>query len=262
MQLQILNSAIAANNPPVAAKATATITTVAVANILEGENFAIQDADGQSCVFVFTKTAGVYVDRGFGGPRHPVSLVGAVTADDVRDRIITAVNECAHVQITATSGGAATVTLTQDRFAAPLQANTATVENVVNAGFVITAFSGGTLSGTDIRRLRGSRDDHTPADKMSLILRSTAGSGVMTVSAKMWGFNLGVGMWTPLGPAATDANRGAINGAVAIGELAAPADLLEFSDLIDGLFAMDYAYLEITAIGGTATAVSAWLVSP
>lgn len=260
MQLQILNGAIATNAPPVAVKAAASITTIVAANILEGETFALQGADGGCTVFVFTKTAGVYVDRGYGAPRHPVSLIGAVTADDVRDRIITAVNEDSATLIVASSGGAATVALTQGRFGPT--GNTVTAETVANAGFVVTNFAGGLFSGVDIQMLRADRNLGTPADRMSLIIRSTAGSGVMTVTAKLWGWNYAVGAWSPVGSSTTDANRGLVNLATAIGELAAPADQLNFADTVDGLFAMDRAYLEVVAIGGTATAVSAWLVRP
>lgn len=259
MIVQLFNGVTAANNPPVATKATASITTVAAASIIDGETFALVDASGSTCVFVFQKTA-TFTDPGRGSPRMPVNIIAAVTADDVRDAIITAVNNCPAVQITAASGGAATVALTQDRFGP--DGNTVTVESVVNAGFVITSFSGGTLSGADITTLRRDRATAMPSDKMAVIARSTAGSGVMTMTLKMWGFRADVGAWVPFGSSTTDANRGLLNAATAIGELAAPADQLLYSDVIDGMWSFERAYLEVVAIGGVATAISAWLVRP
>lgn len=232
------------------------MTTVAFANIVDGETFALTDADGSSCVFVFQKTT-TYTDRGYGGPRHPVNISAAVTDDNVRDVVITAVNECAHVQITASSGGTATVTLTQDRYGAA--GNTKTAESVANGTFALGNFASGALPGVDIKPLRFDRPTSLPSDKMVVILRSTAGSGTMTVTARLWGFRADVGTWVPIGSSATADNRGVINLASAIAETTAPADQLRYADVVDAMWAFERAYLEITAIGGTATAVSAWL---
>jgi hypothetical protein len=85
--------------------------------------------------------------------------------------------------------------------------------------------------------------------KLRVALRSTAGSGVMTVTARLWQ-RLGALGWVP---------SESLNAGAAIAE--AGTDLLAHSDEFDTLEGADRFYLEITAIGGTATAVTGYLVS-
>lgn len=258
--VQLLTAATATNGVPAAVRATCAITTDTKANLAAGDKFVLIDAEGGACSFVFSKAAGDYTDTGVGGPREKVDISSAVSADDVRDAIITAVNASAYVLITASSGGAGTVTLTQDRYGTA--GNTTTSKTSSSGTFAITSFTSGALAGVDIRSLHYDRAMARPLDKMGIIVRSTAGSAVMTVTLKLWGFRMDVGAWVPVGSSTTDANRGLLNAATAIGELAAPGDTLAYSDMVDGLYIFDRAYLEITAIGGTSTAVSAWLVRP
>lgn len=99
------------------------------------------------------------------------------------------------------------------------------------------------------------------AKKATLLVASTAGSGTMTVTIRLWGYNLTTAVWHPLGPgtaAAPDAARGVINAGNAIGEVA--ADKIQHAEIVDNLNAFAKIYAEISAIGGTSTAVSAWLV--
>ncbi len=95
-------------------------------------------------------------------------------------------------------------------------------------------------------------------DRGTIAVKSTAGSGTMTVTLKLWGYVAPLEAWVPLGTHATDATRGVLNQGVAIGEVV--ANSLEFAELVDGLSTFSRLYLEITAIGGTSTAVSAWLI--
>jgi hypothetical protein len=95
-------------------------------------------------------------------------------------------------------------------------------------------------------------------DKAALVIASTAGSGTMTATFRIWGrVPMGSGIWVPLGPGA-DATKGVINLETAIGETG--ADTLRHTEMIENLALFDRLYLEITAIGGTSTAVTAWLV--
>jgi len=95
-------------------------------------------------------------------------------------------------------------------------------------------------------------------DVMSLLLFSTAGSGTMTVTCKLWGHTpLSSGQWLPIGTGA-DTTKGTINAGAAIGETS--ADKLVHSEVIQVMGHFDRIYLEITAIGGTSTAVIAYLV--
>ena len=82
-------------------------------------------------------------------------------------------------------------------------------------------------------------------DQATLFVRSTAGSGVMTVTVRLWGFNLELDRWFDLG---------LLNGGVAIGEC--QADQISYAEGVMGLRGFDRLYAEVTAIAGTATAVS------
>jgi hypothetical protein len=95
-------------------------------------------------------------------------------------------------------------------------------------------------------------------DRAVLALASTAGSGTMTVTARLWGkLPMASGIWVPLGPGA-DATKGQINSVAAIGETG--SDTLRHSEVVENLALFERLYLEITAIGGTSTSVTAWLV--
>lgn len=91
-------------------------------------------------------------------------------------------------------------------------------------------------------------------------IASTAGSGTMTATFKWWGYWYCSAVWAPVGAHATAASRGLLNLASAVDET--QADLLRHAEVVSIPWGMDRTYLEITAIGGTATAVSAWLVLP
>ena len=91
-----------------------------------------------------------------------------------------------------------------------------------------------------------------------LLLYSTAGSGTMTCTARLWGYHpIGEGMWFPMG-AGADATKGVINATVAMGETA--ADKIRHMETVALPGFVSRLYLEVTAIGGTSTAVTAELV--
>lgn len=94
-------------------------------------------------------------------------------------------------------------------------------------------------------------------DRALLFLRSTAGSGTMTVTCKLWGYNTLQATWFPLGVHATAATKGIINGGNAIAETG--TDVIGHCEEVTSLRRIDRVYLEITAIGGTATAITAVL---
>jgi len=91
-------------------------------------------------------------------------------------------------------------------------------------------------------------------DEAILMVASTAGSGTMTVTVKLWAYSTAISEWMPLG---IGPNNGVINGGNALAE--SSADAIAHTEPIDGLFAFDRLYAEVTAIGGTATAISCWL---
>lgn len=124
------------------AKATAAITTVAAASIVDGDYFTLCDGVN-TVVFGFKKTASYAVPA----TRVTLDITGATTAANVRDVIIPAVNNSV-LDVTAVSGGAATVSLTNDNqnISAALQNNTNNSENVANVGFAVTDFAGAAAS--------------------------------------------------------------------------------------------------------------------
>jgi hypothetical protein len=97
-----------------------------------------------------------------------------------------------------------------------------------------------------------------PPARMVLAIASTAGSGTMTATFRLWGYlPVGGGLWVPLGPGG-DTAKGVLNLEAAIGETS--ADSIRHAEVIENPGMFQRLYLEITAIGGTATAVTAWFV--
>lgn len=118
------------------------------------------------------------------------------------------------------------------------------------------ATAGVALRGQQPGRSRKHRWYHQPSGV--LVLKSTAGSGVMTVTIKMWGYSPHTAAWHPLGSSATEADRGKLNDKNAIDEDG--ADVLTHAEPITGLGAFTRLYAEITAISGTSTAVTLQLL--
>jgi hypothetical protein len=372
MKIQLLSAATAVSGKPTATpygtitvvaksnlvasvKASGSITTVAVANLLDGETFTVNDGVNAATTFEFKVTAPHTVTPG----NVAVDVTADTTADNVRDRIITAVNGVATLDITAADGGAATVDLTNDLGGAA--GNTTSAETVANATFAVTDMEDG-VDGETVRIIDGSGNDVTfefdhdgdglhsgntevdisaattqeevrnalktaidavvtaedlvlttanisttgirltiakglegvitetvanagfvvtpkidrtrgaplrkgssvgdglrTEDEALLLLRSTAGSGTMTCTGKLWGYSRLTTEWHPLGTGAAAADKGLINDGYALGET--DADLIQHSEIVKGIVGFDEALLELTAIGGTSTAISAWLVS-
>jgi len=124
-------------------------------------------------------------------------------------------------------------------------------------GFPLSGMGGGTeTSGV---ATNPSRSYNVPlTGQCAFVLESTAGSATMTVTIKCWVYSNAVAEWMPYGGHVTAATRGLLNGGNAIDEVA--ANKLLHSELIAGLRNFDRIYFEVTAIGGTSTAVDAWLV--
>lgn len=95
-------------------------------------------------------------------------------------------------------------------------------------------------------------------DRVSLVVKSTAGSGTMTCTLKLWGYSPGAAAWIPLGTHATAASKGLLNQGNAIPE-GPSADSITHAEPVYQIFDFARIYLEITVIGGTSTAITAWL---
>ncbi len=89
-------------------------------------------------------------------------------------------------------------------------------------------------------------------DKIRVGVRSTAGTGTMTVTLRVW--LRAAGFWFR----AKDlhASSAAPGAAVAIAETS--ADAIQYSEEVSGIACADRIYLEITVIAGTNTAVTGY----
>jgi hypothetical protein len=113
----------------------------------------------------------------------------------------------------------------------------------------------GATAGLDMNLV--ARADNERPESVSLVIASTAGSATMTATFKLWGYCPGAADWVPLGPHKTATSKGLINFGNAVTEHA--ADALRHAETVNQIFDFSRVYLEITAIGGTSTAVTAWL---
>ncbi len=92
-------------------------------------------------------------------------------------------------------------------------------------------------------------------DEAYVLVKSTDGSGTMTVTVKLWGWYDTVSAWAPLGIGST---KGVLNDGTAIAE--ETADNIVHVESLSGLTQLQRVYAEITAIGGTSTAIDVFLV--
>ena len=93
----------------------------------------------------------------------------------------------------------------------------------------------------------------------SIMIRSTAGSGAMDVTIRIWGYTAALAVWTPLGTHATATSKGVINEGNAMGE--PTTDVLRHAEPIYQFGDFDRLYAEVVSINGTSTAVSVWIVA-
>lgn len=196
-------------------------------------------------------------------------LIGA-TASDSCDNLIAAITGAAgsgslygsltvaSTQVTAAAGASDTVVVTALQAYEGLLGEFATTETMTAGSWGATtlilqgaAATNGAPSGL-VGFVRP-----TYVDQAVLLLKSTAGSGTMTVTCKLWGYSIQTATWYPLGTGATAANKGLINEGNAIGETG--TDVIAHAEPVSSLFAFERLYLEITSIGGTGTAIAAYL---
>lgn len=93
--------------------------------------------------------------------------------------------------------------------------------------------------------------------EMHAVVISTAGSVTMTATIKVWGYVDATVGWVPDGTGA-DTDKGKLNAGTALGETS--ADSIKHSEVRTFLGHYKRVYFEITAIGGTSTAVTGYLV--
>jgi len=148
-------------------KGTATMTMDTKANHPDGETFTLDDGFHPAVVFEID-TTGDGITLG----RQRVKADLAVTADDMRDAVILAVNECDEpLDITASIQGSGVVLLTNDRGGA--LGNTTIVHTITAPGFGKTDFASGSSTGeTGDKGL-----DNFPIQAIGLATGVACGSG-------------------------------------------------------------------------------------
>lgn len=124
--------------------ATGTLQAVTQALTLDGETFVISDGT-TSKTFEFDKAG-----DGVTGGRVAVNITGAVSAVDVANAMISAINGVGY-NILASSGVSGLVNLVNK--VPGVAGNVTITDTVANAGFTSTGMSGGTASGTLLARV-------------------------------------------------------------------------------------------------------------
>ncbi len=136
----------------------------------------------------------------------------------------------------------------------------AVTDTIVGESFVVeilasaTAANGipsGATAGVDVSLFR--KLGFLP-DKIRVGVKSTAGSGTMTVTLRTWLYAGGV--WFVAKPHV--ASSATPQTAVAIAETS--ADAIAYSEVVTGVSSAARIYLEIVAIGGTLTAVTGYAI--
>jgi hypothetical protein len=255
--VRLLTDATATIAAPTAVRRVVTITTVAAASLVDGDRFTVQDRTGAIKVFHFDKDGSVPT---FPANQIRVDVSAALTADQVRDALIAAINTNG-IDAVASSGGAATVTVTSNEPGA----DTLTVtENVANAGFIVAVTTAGTF-GTATPAVAptvslGAIAARTGAsdiiDGVAKVWSSDAATGVAkSVTLRLWGYDPRSRVFLPAGPgqaAAPDAPRGVLNLGQAIGEIAAGDDYIRYYETLrESLRGFSHLAVEVVAIANT-----------
>ena len=109
----------------------------------------------------------------------------------------------------------------------------------------------GSSAGLDLSTYGGA---FAKIELAELEVYSTAGSDTMTVTLRLWGYDATADVWFPVGTGA-DATKGVLNNGAAIGETG--SNTIRHTEPLYDLHVYSRLYLEITAIGGTATSITA-----
>jgi hypothetical protein len=267
MRKKIFSGTGAVNTARPIGCARGTITTVAVANLVDAETFTITDGYGVAWVFEFDVN-GTGVTAG----RIQVNVSTDTTDAHVKDRIITAINSATLTvagkkevfTVEAVSGGTAVVNLRAT--VSGTDWNKTITETVVDAGFTVTGMSGAigavsTYAADKFILIERPHPFQSGQEDAGIIeLFSTVGSGVMTIPGLvLWGRSRHTGEAHPIG-VGDNTTRGRLNSGIIIDEIG--TDDLHFMESISGLSECDAVYLQPTAaFGGTITAIDAYLAS-
>jgi hypothetical protein len=236
-RLVLLDGVAAANGAPTAVQATGTITTVASANLAEGDYFVVDDGR-RRVYFEFTKGGA----SGFvsGQPLVRIDVSAVLAAAAVKALIIAAING-AGLDITASDGGGAVTNLTHNLYGA--DGNRPVIEHVADAGFTVTGMANGALSGVRVAGDKGVLK--------SLQVRSVGCGAGQTLAGRLWGWwAADPSVHKPLG-IGTGAAKGTLNGGAAFG--LTNGNNVAHEEILRGGNMPDVLYLQLTGNfdGGT-----------
>lgn len=251
--LRLLNGATAVNGKPANTAATGSIPATTGASITNLTGFTLDDGINPAIRFVFSTAA--LSDAS--ATRVRIAYTAGDTAATVQTAIIAAINGVTTaLRITATDGGTSITTLTNDF--GGTHGNVAVGANTT--GIAITGMTGGVQVGFPLNgSVDGTQYHWRGQDVGVLLLRSTAGSGTMDITIRIWLYSEHTHAWHPAGIASTIVNRGVLNDAAALTEDG--SDVLTHTEPIQFLSGYDFIYPEITVIDGTGTAVDMYLNS-
>lgn len=169
---------------PASVAPTGSITTVAKANLSDGETFVIDDGTNSAVTFHFDVSGTYTPGGGYNTTNIRVDVSGDTTADNVRDSCITAITGATALLVSASNGGAATVTLTHDQGGAA--GNQTVTETVSDVGFVVSGLTGG--AGDHVTLVQASSE--TPTEVAAVNAGAANGCVVATLSGDVGSFDL------------------------------------------------------------------------
>jgi len=170
---------------PASVVPTGSITTVAKANLSDGETFVISDGTNPAVTFYFDVTGTYTPGSGYDATNIRVNVSGDTTADDVRDTCIAAIDGVgAGLLVDASNGGAATVTLTHDQGGSA--GNQTVTETVSDAGFAVSGLTGG--AGDHVTLSQASSE--TPTETAAVNAGTANGCVVATLSGDVGSHDL------------------------------------------------------------------------
>jgi len=135
----------------------ASITTVAGSALVDGDYLTIEYDAGLTVPIEFDLSPG----DGTSGGRVPYVFTAGDSADDIRDGLITILNGAVPASLTASSGGAATVSIVLDT---PGAVGGTLTENVAAGGFAVAGFADPTAATTVTYRLVAHLADGTATE--------------------------------------------------------------------------------------------------
>lgn len=119
--------------------ARGSITCIAGANHVDGENFVLDDGVNAAVTFEFDSDASVVESTTL----RAITFTGAETSQQMRDLIITAINAAPTLNITANTQDAAIVGLVNDLYTTGATGNKTITETVADLSFVVSGMANG-----------------------------------------------------------------------------------------------------------------------